>query len=62
MMIKMTKALKTFQMMENKDFYQIHKKRYYEKYLGHGKPITLVGITFKYVEKKLTVEWVKEQV
>jgi uncharacterized protein (UPF0297 family) len=40
---------------------QILEKRYYEKYRGEGKPIVLVGLSFNYKNKKLTVPYVTQQ-
>jgi hypothetical protein len=39
---------------------QIHRKEYYQKYLGQGLPITLAGISFIYKEKKLDITFVQE--
>lgn len=41
---------------------QILEKRYYEKYLHEGKPILLVGLSFNYKNKKLTVPYLTQQV
>jgi hypothetical protein len=39
---------------------QILEKRYYEKYQHEGKPILLVGLSFNYKDKKLTVQYVTQ--
>ena len=40
---------------------QIKEKRYFEKFLGSGKKITLVGVNFD-SEKRTIAEWVTEEV
>lgn len=40
---------------------QILDKRYYEKYLLNGKPITLVGLSFDFKDKKLNLEWESQE-
>ena len=43
---------------------QIHENRYYAKYLGQSKPITLLGIAFNYDKETMQhvlVEWVVEE-
>ena len=40
---------------------QIFDKRYYEKYLLKGKPITLVGLSFDFKDKKLDLEWESQE-
>jgi hypothetical protein len=40
---------------------QIKEKKYYEKFLGSGKKITLVGVNFD-SEKRTIAEWVVEKV
>lgn len=40
---------------------QIFDKRYYEKYLLKVKPITLVGLSFNFKDKKLDLEWVSQE-
>ncbi len=37
---------------------QITKQRYYEKYLGKKKPITMAGVSFGYKDKMLVLDWV----
>jgi len=39
---------------------QVHEKRYYEKYLTAGRPITLAGISFNYEGKQLVLDWKSE--
>jgi len=39
---------------------QIQDRRYYEKYLESKKPITLVGLSFNYSDKKLVLDKVSE--
>jgi len=41
---------------------QIHKKRYYEKFLSFGKKIFLIGLAFDFPNKKLSVDWVSEEI
>lgn len=41
---------------------QIHKKKYYEKYVGLGLPITLAGIVFTYKNKNLELSFVEQQI
>lgn len=41
---------------------QILKKRYHEKYLGQGKPLTLVGINFDYQDKKIFVQHIVQSI
>lgn len=40
---------------------QIKERRYYEKYRAPGKNIFLIGLAFTFPNKKLTVNWVSEQ-
>ena len=40
---------------------QIHKQKYYEKYLLENKPITLVGANFS-SEKKMVEKWLVESI
>jgi hypothetical protein len=40
---------------------QIQDKRYYEKYLNRNKSITLVGLSFNYEDKIITLDWVTHQ-
>jgi hypothetical protein len=35
---------------------QIQNKRYYEKYLGKNKPITLIGLSFNYEDKAIALD------
>ena len=39
---------------------QIKDRRYYEKYLDQKKPIILVGASFNYDEKRVTIDWMQE--
>lgn len=39
---------------------QITDRQYYEKYLHHNKPITLVGLSFNIKDKELDLDWVKK--
>ena len=39
---------------------QIKEKKYYEKFLGSGKKITLVGVSFD-SDKRTIAEWVTEK-
>jgi len=41
---------------------QIIDRRYYEKYLGLGKPIIAVGIAFNYQDKMLRLDWVEKEI
>ncbi len=41
-------------------FDQIIRKKYYEKYMYMGKPITLVGIDMNIKDKELELEWVQQ--
>lgn len=41
-------------------FDQINRKKYYQKYMGQGVPITLAGIAFNYKKKELKVAYVQE--
>jgi PD-(D/E)XK nuclease superfamily len=38
---------------------QIHEKKYYEKFLNQGKPITLIGIALG-KEQRGIVDWASE--
>lgn len=40
---------------------QIHHKRYYEKFLSSGKKIFLIGLAFNFPKKKLTTDWISEE-
>ncbi len=41
---------------------QIQDRKYYEKYLNKGKAIILVGLSFNYEEKQLTIDWVAKNI
>jgi len=40
---------------------QIKEKKYYERFLGAGKKITLVGVNFD-SDKRTIAEWVTEEI
>lgn len=40
---------------------QIRNRHYYEKYLLHNKPLTLIGLSFNYQNKNLQMDWVSEE-
>lgn len=41
---------------------QIRSQKYYEKYIREEKPLILVGISFNYDSKELTLDWVSDNV
>lgn len=41
---------------------QIKDREYYKKYMHKGKPITLVGISFNFAGKELSLDWAQEAV
>ena len=40
---------------------QIEERRYHEQYLAARKPLTLIGISFNYQDKAVSLEWVKKE-
>lgn len=40
----------------------ILERRYYEKYEHEGKPILLIGLSFNYKDKKLSVKYVTQAI